>query len=536
MKNTRSLKRWPLALACLALGAALTVIHAPLSIAAAIFLIFPALLRLMDITADRADTAMGRAWRGFGVGWLFGYGYFFLGLLWLGEAYSITPGDGWKYPVLAFGFPVYLALFYGIGFAIAGAMWTSSVWRIFALGLAFFVAEWLRGTVLSGFTLMAVGEVVLFSKVVTPLVGAIGVVGANGLVPVVGCLPLVGMSLWAGRRSSWTVTAILLVMIGGGIIYLQAGRSTADGKPIADVRILQTAFTPPEKWNPDLAVRAANLASMVKLTNQPREDGSRPTHVIWPETAFALFPEMEPHVVNDVVSQLVGSPTFVAGGMRSEHTVTGVRIFNTVFTGRAGKWSSIYDKQHLIPSEEFIPWRGLFEALGIANWIIPAADYSLEWGTRSKAVAIPNAAPALLAICFEILFSGEIVAAYNDAPVKPEWMVVVSDNSWFVLTQGSDILLAQSRLRAAEMGMPLVQAANHGISALIEPDGSVREKIGLGKAGVIDAKIPGGASGTFYSENSCLVWWLILAGLASGGTMGFLPGCKGFIIGPAINA
>lgn len=397
MKETRSLKRWPLAIACLALGAALTVIHAPLSIAAAIFLIFPAILRVMDIAAGRSSGVVGKAWRGFGVGWLFGYGYFFLGLLWLGEAYSIAPGDGWKYPVLAFGFPVYLSLFYGVGFAIAGALWTNTVWRIFALGLAFFVAEWLRGTVLTGFTLMAVGEVVLFSKMVTPILGAIGIVGANGLRPVVGCLPLVLVSLWAGRTSSWTVASIFLIILGGGLLYVLAGRSTTEGRAIADVRILQTAFTPKQKWNPDLAVRAANLASMVELTNQPREDGSRPTHVIWPETAFALFPEMEPKVVNDVVSQLVGSPTFVAGGMRSEQTAVGVRVFNTVFTGRSGKWSSIYDKQHLIPSEEFIPWRGLFDAFGIADWIIPAADYSLEWGTRSKAVNIPNAAPALLA-------------------------------------------------------------------------------------------------------------------------------------------
>ncbi len=531
----RSLKRWQLVVACLALGVALTVIHAPLSIAAAIFLIFPAILRLMDIATDRAPSALWRSWRGFSVGWLFGYGYFFLGLLWLGEAYSIEPGNGWKFPLLAFGFPVYLSLFYGFGFAVAGALWNNSVWRIFALGLGLFVGEWLRGIVLTGFPLMAVGEVLLFNKSVTPLLGAIGIVGANGLVPVVGCLPLVLMSLWAGKRSARTVAAILVVLIGGCWIYLQSAPLHDESDPIADVRIIQTAFTPSQKWNPDPAVRAKNLAHIVELTNEPRKDGTRPTHVIWPESALSFFPELEPKVVDDLASQLDGSPVFVAGGMRQEHRPDGVRIFNSVFTGRAEAWGSIYDKQHLIPSEEFVPWRELFDALGIADWIIPPANYSLEWGIRSKATAIPNVAPVLLAICYEVLFSGDIVAAYNDAPVKPEWMVVVSDNSWFVLTQGSEILLAQSRLRAAEMGMTLVQAANHGISALIGPDGSVQQQIGLGKDGVIDAKIPGRSSGTIYSENSGLVWWLVFTILASGGLICSLSGWQDTIRDRAVS-
>lgn len=509
---------WLICLVALCLGGTTTIIHSSASYVPAIFVIFPILVSLVDTAVHRHTQARARAGRGFLIGWCFAYGYFFLGLLWLGEAYSVDPSDEWKFPLLAGGFPAYLALFYGAGFAITGLLWSQSILRIFALALGIFLAEWLRGWVLTGFPLMALGEIVLFSPVTTQILAVIGVAGANALVPIVGALPVVLVAAWRGETAARLLSvAIPLIVIG--LIWWPALHAEKSGPPtrIADIRIVQPELAQQQKWNP--ASRPENLSYLLSLSNRPRNDGSRPTHVIWPETALPFFPEQEPQPVNEVMTRLDG-PVLIAGGMRMEQTGPKVGIFNSLFAGRPGRWASIYDKRHLIPSEEFIPWKGMFETLGIAQWIIGAADYEFEWGTRSNIVSIPDAPNALALICYEVLFSDDIMAAIEGAQSKPEWLLVVSDNSWFSLTSGTQILLAQSRLRAVETGLPVVQAANHGISAIIDPDGRVIEQIPVGRDGVIDAVLIGKAGWTLYSSYRSLILWGMFSILLGASLMG----------------
>jgi apolipoprotein N-acyltransferase len=117
-------------------------------------------------------------------------------------------------------------------------------------------------------------------------------------------------------------------------------------------------------------------------------------------------------------------------------------------------------------------------------------------GTRRRAMQIPDAPPALPLICYEAIFPGSVAARDN----RPGWMVNLTNDGWFGISTGPYQHLQQARLRAIEEGLPMVRAANTGISAVIDPLGRVVARLGLGIEGVLDAKLPAALPPTIYAR------------------------------------
>jgi apolipoprotein N-acyltransferase len=107
---------------------------------------------------------------------------------------------------------------------------------------------------------------------------------------------------------------------------------------------------------------------------------------------------------------------------------------------------------------------------------------------------IPNAPRALPLICYEAIFPGD-VAAHDD---RPGWIVNLTNDGWFGISTGPYQHLQQVRLRAIEEGLPVVRAANTGISAIIDPLGRIVARLGLGLEGVLDSGLPASIPPTIY--------------------------------------
>jgi apolipoprotein N-acyltransferase len=109
---------------------------------------------------------------------------------------------------------------------------------------------------------------------------------------------------------------------------------------------------------------------------------------------------------------------------------------------------------------------------------------------------IPNAPRMLPLICYEAIFPGN-VAEHGD---RPGWIVNLTNDGWFGISTGPYQHLQQARLRAIEEGLPVVRAANTGISAVIDPSGRIVARLGLGVEGVLDSTLPSALPPTVYAR------------------------------------
>jgi len=117
-------------------------------------------------------------------------------------------------------------------------------------------------------------------------------------------------------------------------------------------------------------------------------------------------------------------------------------------------------------------------------------------GARRRTLEIPGAPRALPLICYEAIFPGNI-AERDD---RPGWIVNLTNDGWFGISTGPYQHLQQARMRAIEEGLPVVRAANTGISAVVDPMGRIVARLGLGIEGVLDASLPAAIAPTVYAR------------------------------------
>jgi apolipoprotein N-acyltransferase len=153
---------------------------------------------------------------------------------------------------------------------------------------------------------------------------------------------------------------------------------------------------------------------------------------------------------------------------------------------------SVYDKLHLVPFGEYLPFQDWMEKLGFEQ--LTKVQGGFIAGTRRHTLELPNAPRALPLICYEAIFPGNI--ATRDE--RPGWIVNLTNDGWFGISTGPYQHLQQVRLRAIEEGLPVVRAANTGISAVIDPMGRVVAELGLGLEGVLDSRLPLAIPPTVY--------------------------------------
>jgi apolipoprotein N-acyltransferase len=495
------------AIACLA-GAASTLAMAPINFWPALFVTFPPLVWLIDsTTAGR----WGRVGGAFAAGWWFGFGYFLSGLYWVGYAFLVDAKTfGWLLPVAVTILPAGLAIFTGLGVALARALWTPGPLRLFTLAAALTASEWLRGHVLSGFPWNAFGYALTTPLALAQSAAVFGVWGLTFIAIAVFASPAVLADDVEGRR--WApvlggVTVLAALMAFGAV---RLALNPTESVPGVRMRIMQPNLQQDVKFN--YSAKNEVMRHYVGLSQRVAAPGAGlgdVTHLIWPESAFPFFLTREPDALAAIAEMLPATTVLITGAARAAEPVPGaqgVRAYNSIYViDHTGSILAVYDKLHLVPFGEYLPFQNFLERLGLMQ--LTKVQGGFLAGERRRPIAAPPAPPMLPLLCYEVIFPGEAVPRGE----RPGWLLNLTNDAWFGISSGPYQHLQQARMRAIEEGLPLVRAANSGISAVVDPFGRIVRSLPLGSEGILDAALPRPIAATVYARIGDL--WLLVAGI-----------------------
>ena len=438
----------------------------------------------------------------FGAGWWWGFGYFAAGLYWLGAAFLVDADKtAWLMPLGVVGLPAVLGIYSGIAFALARALWSPGAARLAALGFALLVTELLRGWLFTGFPWNEIGMALGSNLLLAQAASVVGLHGLTALaVPVLAAPATLADRDDAGRRSLAPTIAAALVLVG----LVGFGAWRLSGGAVGEVPGVRLRIMQPDVFgdgefsyeNKDTLL-AKYLALSDRATSADRMGLADVTHLVWPESPFPFILSRDPDALDAIGRILPKGAVLVTGAARVEGSqgspTDPPRYFNAIqvighdpASGAATVGDS-YDKVHLVPFGEYTPFLGLMERIGISQFVPIPGGFTP--GPRHRLLHVPGLPPIVPAVCYEAIFSGGLMPPGDEALARGA-ILNVSDDGWFGRTAGPWQHLAQARLRAIEQGLPLIRAANTGVSAIVDPYGRILPELPLGPAAVLDGILP----------------------------------------------
>jgi apolipoprotein N-acyltransferase len=491
---------WKRAAIALVAGALSALAMAPFNAWPILFLTFPVAIWLIDgAGAGRLQGVPAAAM----TGWWFGLGYFVPGLYWIGYAFLVDASTfAWLLPFAILGLPAYLALFTALGFALARLIWTRDASRVIALAASLTLSEWLRGHALTGFPWNAFGYALTEPLALAQTASLIGLWGMTFLAVAIFASPAALIDGSSRGRKPWIAPVIALTLLIAMGVFGAVRLSLQPTKMITSVklRIMQPNLQQDVRFN--YSAKAEVMQKYLTLSDRasgPQSTGVRDANIlIWPESAFPFFLTREADAMAQIADLLPKGTVLITGSVRAPELPPGVRVtraYNSIYViDHDGSVLSVYDKLHLVPFGEFLPFQDWMEKIGLEQ--LTKVQGGFIPGNRRRSMEIPNAPRALPLICYEAIFPGD-VAERDD---RPGWIVNLTNDGWFGISTGPYQHLQQARLRAIEQGLPLVRAANTGISAVIDPLGRIVAKLDLGIEGVLDSTLPSAIAATIYAR------------------------------------
>lgn len=462
-----------------AAGACFVLALPPYSILPLALIAFAALVLMLRGTSSR---------KGFVLGYLFGLGQFVLGLFWITESFQVEAERfGWLALPAVFGLAGLLSVFPAFACAVAARMARSGLPPALSLATSWAATEWLRGHVLTGFPWNLAAYTLADWTVLSQAASVVGSYGLGFLLVL--SASLVGLALGRAdrhlRMHRLTGAAAILVSVAGfGVVRLATSDPASDRG--TQVRIVQPNIAQSSKWDEDS--RKANILRLFSLSARP---GSFDL-LLWPETAWPGFlaedrgaQVMLGWLLSETGVLLIGSP-------EREETGSGTIYRNSVLAiAPDGTILTRYAKHHLVPFGEYVPWRNV---LPFQRLVQSLGDFAPGPGPRTLAIG-PHPYVGV-AICYEAIFPGHFV----DDAIRPDWIFNATNDAWFGTSIGPWQHLASARMRAVEEGLPLVRAANTGISAVVDAYGRTVAMLELGAAGIIDTRLPRPLPPTLYAR------------------------------------
>lgn len=475
----KALTGWRRRLALFLLGCLAALALPPLHLVPVLFIAFPALVWIFDASRSRKAA--------FGAGWWWAMGWFSVGFYWISNALLTDAARfGWMVPFAIFGLSGLVAAFVGTATVMVRILRVDGPGRIALLAVTWTLAEWMRSWVLTGFPWNPLGSVWDFSLPILQFGAVAGIWGLSLLSAMVFMIP----ALLAEPLTRKAKTVVLAIVFGlpaagwiGGTIRLAGAPDLASSEtyvPGIKLRLVQAALAQGNKWRDDM--RESNLREHVALSRSPGFETV--TTVIWPETAASYFLDLDGlHREMAAAAAPFGGLLLTGAPRITPKGVEPLQVWNSLFAVTSNaEIVGIYDKSHLVPFGEYVPFRGL---LPIAKITHGGTDFSAGPGPRT--LTVPGLPPFSPLICYEAIFPAAVVDLDHD---RPQWLLTITNDGWFGMSAGPYQHLTAARMRAIEEGLPLARAANTGISAVFDPYGREIARLALGAKGVVDAPLP----------------------------------------------
>ena len=414
------------------------------------------------------------------LGWWFGFGFFVSGLYWFAHALMTEPDRfAWLIPFAVLGIPAVLAGYFSLMSYLLFKMKLSKVNAVIFMALLWGLLEYFRGILLSGFPWNALGYCWLFSDHLSQLASIIGVYGLSVLAVFVGGIPfLLSSQSMRGKRNT-----IVLLIIGFLLSYYW-GEKRIDTTPLQvdlkdkTVRIVQGNISQSHKWDPYKRLKHFDIYQ----TLSKRESKSPIDYLVWPETAFPFLLETEP-VASLLLKRLIPKDTLlITGGLERSNHKTAPQLWNVLYVVNSDALIiDRYRKHHLVPFGEYVPFRHWLPLSKITQGTI---DFSR--GTGPKTMPLNDSYFFSPLICYEVIFSNHV----KNQEHLPTLLINVTNDAWFGVSLGPYQHLAMAKMRSIEEGLPLIRAANTGISAVFDAFGQEIAKTTLNQKTVLDVNLP----------------------------------------------
>jgi apolipoprotein N-acyltransferase len=434
-------------------------------------------------------------------GFVFGVALFALGTTWIWNSLYTIGGVPAPIALLLLGAMIaIMGLWYALAAYTATRIAPAGVLRWLLVWPALWVLmEWLRGRVLSGFPWLTLG-----ASQTDSLIGAVVPV-AGGLGASLAVLLLAGVAAWglrwnglhADRRWVGALLVVAVTFVADRGALRGARWTEPEGAPLA-VALVQGNVEQTAKWDPRQV--APTLVMYESLTLAITDADL----IVWPEAAIPLLWSDYPE---GFVAGLTGPgrPALVMGALLWEPD-TG-RFYNSV--AALTEEPQFYRKQKLVPFGEYFPVPAV-----VRSWLrlmdLPYSDFDAG-GADQPALAIAGVRLGA-SICYEAAFADAIMAALPDAAL----LVNVSNDAWFGDSIGPHQHFQMARLRAMEAGRPLLRATNTGITAVVDADGRVLERLPQFERGVLRATVQPRSGATPYAVTGdwpLLIFCLVMLGI-----------------------
>jgi apolipoprotein N-acyltransferase len=368
-----------------------------------------------------------------------------------------------------------------------------------AVGLAalWTVVDWVRTMwPLGGFGWGSLGVSQVDNGITLRLASVTGAWGVTFVVVLVAALLVEAAAGGGGVRRRLGLVAAALALGVAPVVVPQVV-PTGERVEIAAVQVDVREAEDPSSGSEDLAVAALNVELHRQLADDP------PDLAVWGEGALDPTASSDPATiaaVRDAIAE-VGAPTLV-GAVQNDadgHQRTSALLFDG-----GGDLVGRYDKVHLVPFGEYVPFRSRLSWIGALRQIPVDREPGRAVGILSVTGLPPFGAP----ICFENSFPAIPRAMVRDGA---GFLVVNVNNASYGFTAASDQHLQMSRMRAVENGRWVVNAAISGISAFIRPDGGVVSRLELFRPGILRGTVVASSERTMYVRLGDWVPWLSLA-------------------------
>lgn len=426
--------------------------------------------------------------------YLFGFGLLFLGLYWIGNSLLIEPEKhAWLLPFSLCGIPIVLALYYGIfGYFTFQIKKAPNEFVIFFL--CFYITlEFLRTNLFTGFPWLAIGySLTMFETIIqTARFGSFYYLSLIALS--ISILPIVFLFSKSKIISKKFAIIYSLLTLGNLLfanIYGKVKLQEPDKMSEFTARIVQPNISQKQKWDlENFYVNKQILEEFTKSAGQSELD-----IIIWPESSLPID-FFTKNSRDSVAKMLQPKNHLITGSVRfsNDH----LKVWNSaIIIDSQGEIVDYYDKTHLVPFGEYIPFANFLPISKLTNGSI---DFSK--GQGPKVITLKNGLRIGLSICYETLFPKELTSPGE----KPDILINLTNEDWFGDSSGPYQHLEMTRLRAIEEGVPILRVANSGISAIINTNGEILQKISLQKAGIIDIKLVVGNTNNSLDHQQILI-------------------------------
>ena len=519
---------------------------APFFLSPILFLTLPLLVWLID-TAPRPnppgkDAGQHGQWpagvdrdaiaRAGTAGWFFGLGYFMFGLFWVGEAMMVESEKfAWLLPASVTLLPAGLAVFFAAATALARAFWGTGFRRVLLLAALLAIAEWLRGHIFTGLPWNTLGYILTYPMLLMQSAGLVGIYGLTVAAVVAFAAPLVTLADAAGSASRVRAMSALsgvifaaallgLAVAYGAVRLAQAGDGVVAG---AKLRLVQPSVPQRNKWQQD---KQREIFDLHKDLSRHGPDG-RPddlagiTHVVWPEAAMPFLPLESPEALKEIAELLPDGVQLLTGALRVDRPggangdgqaprhASGAPVqkriaaYNSMMVFNAsGGLNAVYDKIHLVPFGEYLPFQAVLESIGLEQLTRVRGGFVAGRSPR-PVIDVAGLPPLIGLVCYEAIFPAAVVQGNE----RPALAINVTNDGWFGNTTGPRQHFHMARVRAVEEAIPIVRVANNGISAVIDSYGRVLGQLDMNVRGVIDSPVPQSGPAPLYARTGDLVFW-----------------------------